>query len=81
MNILAIHAEGCEWSKLQKWRARINELHHAIARQQFAARHMPRTGLFTAARSCRLAPRAQFVRQQAPAHCILTSKGCCKFGC
>src|SRR5690242_2069310 len=40
MNGIVIHAIGGKRRELQKWRTRINQVHDAITRQQFAATDM-----------------------------------------
>jgi hypothetical protein len=64
-HLAVIHAIGGKGRELQKRRARIEQQAHPLARQQFPAREMPASRLFSAA----LLDLAQFraqIRNQSP---------------
>ncbi len=60
VHVAAVHAEGGERRQFQERRARIDQVHHAIAREKLSARHMPFAGFFRAARGGLGAARLQF---------------------
>ena len=66
MDRVLVHAEGRETGKFQKRRARIDQRHHAVARQQFTAPGVALARFLVAAERGRGAARGQIVAQRAP---------------
>ena len=61
-----VHAEGREIGKFKKRRARIDQRHHAVARQQFAARGVALARFLVAAERGGGAAGGKIVAQRAP---------------
>ena len=65
VDVAVIHAEGGERRQFEERRAGIDQVHHAVARQELAARHVPFARFLRAAQGGLGAARLQFGDERA----------------